>query len=167
MASAKKYDPTFKRVKSWVAKNRARHNANAKAARDRRKADPARSDKHRAWLRDYERKRRASDPKRRFLDSVRSRIHQIVSGKIAGVGLLRRLGYTRDELMRHIERQFTRGMSWESYGRNGWHIDHVLAADQFDLSTEEGFRAYWALPNLRPLWEKDNCAKGARRIFLV
>jgi hypothetical protein len=43
------------------------------------------------------------------------------------------LGCTPTELMAHIERQFTDGMTWESYGVFGWHIDHHLPCAMFDL----------------------------------
>ena len=33
------------------------------------------------------------------------------------------LGYTRMDLIHHIERQFLKGMSWDNHGE--WHIDHI------------------------------------------
>lgn len=76
-------------------------------------------------------------------------------------------GYTIRDLRRHLERQFVGTMSWASWSREGWHIDHIMPKKYFDLTTIDGVRAYWALPNLRPLWARDNMAKSAKREFLV
>lgn len=79
----------------------------------------------------------------------------------------RLLGYTLSDLRRHIERQFVDNMSWACWSRYGWHIDHILPRKYFDLTTIEGVRAYWALPNLRPLWAGANLKKAAKREFLI
>jgi hypothetical protein len=73
------------------------------------------------------------------------------------------VGYTLDELMRHLEKQFLKGMSWENYGPV-WHIDHIRPVASFraaDPASDE-FRACWALSNLQPLWAEANIKKGAR-----
>lgn len=76
-------------------------------------------------------------------------------------------GYTVWELVRHIERQFHPGMTWENYGE--WHIDHVipLSLFVFDSADHPGFKAAWALANLRPLWAEDNLKKRAKRTHLL
>jgi hypothetical protein len=75
------------------------------------------------------------------------------------------LGYTVDELMRHLEAQFQPGMTWDNYGRYGWHIDHVTPDSWFRYNSteDEGFKKSWALENLQPLWECDNLSKSNRR----
>lgn len=77
------------------------------------------------------------------------------------------LGYTPEMLMKHLERQFHSGMSWNNFGR--WHIDHIipLASFQFTGLDDPEFRAAWALSNLRPLWGADNIRKGTRRTLLL
>jgi hypothetical protein len=72
------------------------------------------------------------------------------------------LGCTPAELMAHIERQFTDGMTWESYGVFGWHIDHHLPCAMFDLSREDHRHVCFHHSNLRPLWAPDNSLKQAR-----
>lgn len=76
------------------------------------------------------------------------------------------LGYSITQLRQHLERQFVPGMTWKSWGRKGWHIDHVLPRKCFDLTSLEGVQAYWALSNLRPLWARKNLAKSDRVEFL-
>lgn len=72
------------------------------------------------------------------------------------------LGYSIAQLKVHIERQFKDGMSWDRWGRNGIHIDHILPRKCFDITTVEGIQAYWSLSNLQPLWAKDNIRKAAK-----
>ena len=73
------------------------------------------------------------------------------------------LGYTPDELWRHLESQFTDGMSWENMGKNGWHIDHIrpIASFNFDSTEHPEFKECWALENLQPMWEKENISKNS------
>jgi lysophospholipase L1-like esterase len=104
-----------------------------------------------------------------MLQSVRTQIGMIVRGKFDGRGLLRRLGYSRDELITHIERQFARGMTWANYGMNGtgWELDHIRPCASFDLTDDAQFAECWSLANLRPMWAVANRSKGARRETLI
>lgn len=72
------------------------------------------------------------------------------------------LNYTRKDLKNHIEKQFTQGMTWDNYGKEGWHIDHIKPVSYFifDDGSDLDFKKCWALSNLQPLWEKDNLSKG-------
>lgn len=78
------------------------------------------------------------------------------------------VGYTRDELKVHLERQFIGHMSWENYGRV-WHVDHIipLASFKFTSADDPEFKAAWALTNLRPLWKKANMRKSYFRKHLL
>lgn len=78
------------------------------------------------------------------------------------------LGYTIDELRAHLERQFSRGMSWDNYGAM-WQIDHIVPLASFDFKSVEDsdFAAAWALSNLRPLSKKANREKSDKRLFLI
>lgn len=91
----------------------------------------------------------------------------IKSGARDSATMHRVLGYSLSDLRRHLERQFIDNMSWASWSREGWHIDHILPRKYFDLTTIEGVRAYWALPNLRPLWAKANLEKSDKREYLI
>jgi hypothetical protein len=77
------------------------------------------------------------------------------------------VGYSADELRRHIERQFLPGMSWANMGE--WHVDHIipLACFRYGTPDDPDFRAAWALTNLRPLWAPDNQKKGHKRVLLI
>lgn len=74
------------------------------------------------------------------------------------------LGYTLDQLISHLESQFQPGMTWDNYGRDGWHIDHIKPDSWFNYSSlnDEEFKSSWSLNNLKPMWAEDNLKKGAR-----
>ena len=74
------------------------------------------------------------------------------------------LGYSANDLIKHLESLFQPGMTWENYGKNGWEIDHVVPDSWFDYKTikDEDFKKSWSLSNLQPLWSTENRAKGAR-----
>lgn len=68
------------------------------------------------------------------------------------------LGYTFEELRRHIESQFKDGMSWDN--RSEWHIDHIKP---ISVLVNEGVtdpRVINALSNLQPLWASENFSKN-------
>ncbi len=69
------------------------------------------------------------------------------------------VGYPLADLMKHLEKQFANGMTWENYGK--WHIDHIIpiSAFNFTLPKHLDFRKCWALKNLQPMWAKDNKEK--------
>jgi hypothetical protein len=77
------------------------------------------------------------------------------------------LGYTRDDLVAHLERQFTKGMSWDNMGE--WHIDHIVPLSSFNIDSPESpdFSRAWDLTNLRPLWANENMSKGGKVLSLV
>lgn len=72
------------------------------------------------------------------------------------------VGYTVQELKEHLESQFKDGMSWENYGKYGWHIDHIIPISLWKYNSygDREFKQCWALANLQPLWAKENKSKG-------
>lgn len=75
-----------------------------------------------------------------------------------------RLGYTAEELSRHLEALFTDGMSWANYGRAGWNIDHVRPIAHFVRAGITDPSIVNALSNLQPMWQKDNHRKRANYV---
>jgi len=71
-------------------------------------------------------------------------------------------GYTTEQLISHLEKQFNNGMSWSNYG--DWHIDHKIPLVAFNFKTAEDidFKRAWDLNNLQPLWKHDNLSKGKK-----
>lgn len=112
--------------------------------------------------------RRRKDPRYRLRYAISNGIRLSLLGNKRGRSWEKLVGYSLDELMRHLERQFLSGMTWENYGPD-WHVDHIIADSDFDYETPEcaDFKAAWALTNLRPLWANDNVRKSNKRLFLI
>lgn len=86
----------------------------------------------------------------------------LAPGTKAGRKWERILGYTVDDLKRHLEKKFLPGITWEN--RHLWHIDHIvpLSAHYYTSPEHHDFKRAWALSNLQPLWAKDNLTKHAK-----
>ncbi len=67
-------------------------------------------------------------------------------------------------LKEYLEKQFSPGMSWNNWSRDGWHIDHIRPLKSFDLTDREQVKQACHYTNLRPAWAKDNLSKGARYV---
>lgn len=66
------------------------------------------------------------------------------------------LGCSLEELKIHLEKQFTKGITWDNYGK--WHIDHIIPLSS--AQCEEELFKLCHYTNLQPLWASDNCKKG-------
>ena len=70
------------------------------------------------------------------------------------------LGCTFEEYKIYLESKFTEGMTWDNYGQYGWHIDHIIPCNSFNLLNEEDQKKCFHYTNTQPLWWKDNLKKG-------
>lgn len=109
--------------------------------------------------------RALSDKKFRISRNIRCAISTSICDKHrrSWEGLV---GYGVDELLHHMEKLFQPGMTWENYGKYGWHIDHKIpvAAFNFTSTNDPDFKRCWALNNLQPLWANENLSKNSRLI---
>lgn len=73
------------------------------------------------------------------------------------------VGYTVEDLKKHLENLFIGDMNWERFLKGEIHIDHVIPKSLFNFKSYEDseFKLCWSLVNLQPLWEIDNLKKGA------
>lgn len=107
-------------------------------------------------------------PKHRVSKAISGSLRQALQNKKDGAHWEAIVGYTREQLVYHLERQFKRGMTWANFGTK-WHIDHIVPVSSFTFTSADDpeVRACWALTNLRPLWKLDNLSKHARRTHLI
>jgi hypothetical protein len=90
---------------------------------------------------------------------VRSRVYQALKHD-KELSSKEYLGCDMETLKKHIEQQFTEGMTWDNYGE--WHIDHITPLKYNNPSLEEVIeRLHYT--NTQPLWAEDNLSKGNRR----
>lgn len=93
--------------------------------------------------------------------NVRNRIKHFLKSKNFNEiknGTFNIVGASPETLKEHIEKQFKEGMSWENYGHNGWHIDHIIPLSE--AKTEEDVYKLCQYSNLQPLWANENYKKG-------
>lgn len=74
------------------------------------------------------------------------------------------LGWSASDLICHLERLFTPGMTMDALLRGEIHIDHIRPVCSFNYNSmdDPGFKQCWALSNLQPLWAHDNYSKGGK-----
>ena len=106
--------------------------------------------------------KRSNNPSIRLNSNVSRRIRKSLSDDKGKHRWKNLVCYTLEQLKRHLERKFKPGMTWENYGRGGWHIDHIIPVTAFNFQSysDIDFKRCWALKNLQPLWEKENLSKS-------
>ncbi len=138
-------------------------------------------DKVRIYRNEYSKSRMLTDVNYKLRRRVSCAIsNRLINGK-GKISFLDEVGFTIFELRTHLESKFTKGMSWDNYGKRGWEIDHIIPECMFkyDTMSHPAFKACWSLNNLQPLWGTTkiavkhgedlnyigNCEKGNRIIL--
>ena len=119
-------------------------------------------DKWRKTKRNYEKTRKHNDPLYKLIANFRTAIYQVLkennvkkNGHYFDI-----LQYTPNELINHLENQFTENMTWDNYGE--WHVDHIKPITYFKISEigDDEFMKCWSLNNLQPMWGYENIRKS-------
>lgn len=110
----------------------------------------------------YEQKQLKNNPLFRLRKNVRRRLHLALKGKFKTKTTLNLIGCTWDELKLYLESKFQQGMTWDNYGYYGWHIDHIIPVDNFDIENPNELKKCMHYTNLQPLWMEQNLKKGNR-----
>ena len=119
-------------------------------------------DKIREVKRNYERNRKHNDPIYKLVANFRTAIWTVLKennmdkyGHYFDI-----LRYSPEELVVHLENQFTEGMEWNNYGE--WHVDHRLPITSFKFQEvgDNEFMRCWELNNLQPMWGDENIIKS-------
>lgn len=128
----------------------------------------------------YTAKRKINDPAFKLRRDMSSWIANILNdrGFCKKTSAFKNIGYTIDELISHIEKQFEPWMTWENRGRYNsklwnnndpstwtWQLDHIIPHSQFNYKNvdDKEYKICWALNNLRPLSAKQNILDGVNR----
>ena len=122
--------------------------------------------KRRAYNRKYKKQRYKTDPLYKLSVSCRTRI----KCALKGIGVKNKLtteliGCSWEDFKQHIEKQFKNGMTWENYGFDSWHIDHIIPLASAKNKTE--LLKLFHYTNCQPLWAKDNLEKGDKLILSI
>jgi hypothetical protein len=76
---------------------------------------------------------RRQRPQIKIADQLRKRMNMALKHKCKRGSAVRDLGCSIEEFISYLESKFKPGMSWNNYGLNGWHIDHIIPLAKFDL----------------------------------
>lgn len=104
------------------------------------------------------------NPQVKMKKILRNRIRNVVLG-MPGKTALENLGCSVEYLVKRFESMFYPNpetkemMTWENYGRHGWHVDHIIPLSAFDLTRKDHVLYACHYTNLQPLWAKDNLQK--------
>jgi hypothetical protein len=146
--------------KNWYSKNKEHRKQYLKEYREKN------IDKIREVKRTYERTRKANDPIYKLISNFRTAIYQVLkeSNVEKNGHYFEILQYSPDELINHLENQFTDGMTWDNYGE--WHVDHITPISLYDIKEigDSEFMECWSLKNLQPMWGEENIRKSNKVI---
>lgn len=156
------YEPTLEQRERYKQRNRQYQKQKRSQMTDQERKQE--TQKRSSYILEYVNTRRDADPGFKLRMNLRHRIWSALQANEASKsgGIQQLVGCSAADLMRHLEAQFTDGMSWENYGKHGWHIDHIRPCASFDLSDPDQQRQCFHYTNLQPLWEADNIRKGAK-----
>lgn len=96
--------------------------------------------------------------------TLRVRFSAAIRGEYKSGSAVRDLGCSIDFLKKHLEAQFTEGMTWDNWGSGSgkWGIDHIMPITAFDLTNQQHTLLVCHYGNLQPLWSEDNLYKMAK-----
>ena len=130
---------------------------------------------NRDWINDGKKKLRTI-----VATSIRKKINKDSGSYQDGFGvapcwraLTEKCGYTHEQLVEHIERQFTPNMNWGNQrtpkcpGKFGWHLDHIIPHSSFNYTSfnDADFVKCWSLDNLQPLQARMNMQKADKDLY--
>ena len=115
---------------------------------------------HRKCKNKWQKHKRATDPLWRLNAVISSGIRNSLGRMKDGYHWETIVGYTKNDLKEHIEKQFSSDMTWENYGE--WQIDHKTPKSWFRFNSVNDlqFKVCWSLDNLQPLWADENNKKN-------
>jgi len=151
--------------KRWYRENKERHLGRAKLYYKNNKEKITKinlawksrnQQKMREYKNEWMRERRIKDPDFKMMEKMRGMIARTLANKTERTQDV--LGYTASDLRTHLERQFTKGMTWDNYG--DWHIDHIYPISKFIDEGTTDPKKINCLSNLRPMWSADNIRKN-------
>lgn len=121
-----------------------------------------RTEKYKIQQRKYENLRYKEDIIYRLKKSLRVRVKMALQAKkwLKNNTLYEYLGCSLIEFKKHIENQFTLGMTWETYGHgvDKWTLDHIIPLSS--AKTSEEMYKLCHFNNLQPMWYIDNIKKS-------
>lgn len=116
---------------------------------------------HSRWIKDtnYDMNRYNSETNYRLIKIQRARIRCALKGLNKSQTTQELIGCSIEELKAHLESQFEPWMTWENYGRYGWHVDHIIPISHYDLNDPQQLKDACNYKNLKPMHWRANIIK--------
>lgn len=117
---------------------------------------------------EYIKRKRHKDINFKIANNIRTRTRSAIKEDFKTGSAVSDLGCSIEKLKQKLESMFYCNpktgeiMSWNNYGRFGWHIDHIIPLSSFDLSNRQEFLKAVHFSNLQPLWFFENLSKGKK-----
>jgi hypothetical protein len=113
---------------------------------------------------DREKLRYQNDPAWRMKKIIKQGLRRMLKGLSRHRKAEEYIGCSRAEMVKHIEAQFEKWMTWNNWGigPSKWQIDHIIPCDKFNGTSDIQLRQCWHWTNLRPMRAKLNNRKGAK-----
>jgi hypothetical protein len=111
-------------------------------------------------MKEYRKEKYDKDIQFRISTILRSRLGKAIKDEFKIGSAIKDLGCSITELKSYLESKFLTGMTWDNYGLDGWHIDHIKPLSAFNLSDKKQILEACHYTNLQPLWAKDNLSKS-------
>ena len=108
----------------------------------------------------YQKARLENSFEEKIKHRLRSRMSEAIKNGYKSASTMSLIGCSMNDFKQYLEQKFEKGMSWENYGRGGWHMDHIIPCCKFDLTIPEEQKICFHYTNIQPLWELDNLRKG-------
>jgi len=110
----------------------------------------------------YEKQKYRTDLKYNLNDKISSAIRGSLKGNKAGRHWEDLVGYTLNDLIKHLKLTLPPHYTWQDYMDGKLHVDHIIAKKYFNYTkyTHIDFRNCWSLSNLQLLSARENIIKG-------
>jgi vacuolar-type H+-ATPase subunit E/Vma4 len=102
--------------------------------------------------------RRKTNINHRLKENLSKRIWHVLKENSKSLKTMELIGCSIEFLKGYLESKFTKGMTWDNYGK--WHIDHIKPCASFDLKNKSQQKICFNYINLQPLWQIDNLRKN-------
>lgn len=111
-------------------------------------------------IRETRRRRFAENPSKKIGMSTRKRLQRGIRNNKWSKRTAEIVGCSLEEFKKHLESTWQEGMTWDNYGKQGWHIDHILPVSSFDLTNNGDLLKCFHYSNTQALWSYQNSRKG-------
>lgn len=170
LAQKKVYRDTHKEeLKQWKLKNKEHVQSYAKLYKpewDKENEDKMkiyyaeRYQKKKKEIHEKAKLRRKCNPELQLVANMRSKLSVYLKKGMKSATTMELVGCSVIFLRDHLEYQFDNRMTWNNYKLSGWHVDHIVPCDYFDLTNPIHQKRCFHWSNLQSLWGKENISKS-------